>query len=129
MKGLTICRFGAGRARRTAKPPRSRARGMMRVSMASALTPSGDTGFQLMSSLSRSDGQALRRPADQPVFVIERGFRDAARIAAKPALRLEADPLPKRPAEQVDRQVAIDEHVFGEIQRRADAVAGIGGDG
>ena len=52
MNGPTICRCGEGKARRTSKPPRSRARGTMIVSMLSRLPQSGQVGsmagFQLM---------------------------------------------------------------------------------
>jgi len=41
MNGPTICRWAAGKARRTTKPPRSTARGTIRVSMASAPTALG----------------------------------------------------------------------------------------
>jgi hypothetical protein len=50
----TIWRFGAGSARRTSKPPMSRARGTIKVSMASTAMTSGQTGssegFQLISA-------------------------------------------------------------------------------
>ncbi len=51
MNGPTICRSGDGKARRTSKPPMSRARGMISVSMllASDMGHSGFcVGFQLM---------------------------------------------------------------------------------
>src|SRR5271166_3368777 len=54
MNGPTIWRFGAGSARRTSKPPMSRDRGTIKVSMASTATASGQTGssegFQLISA-------------------------------------------------------------------------------
>src|ERR1700744_5300013 len=55
MNGPTICRFGAGRARRTSKPPRSRARGTISVSIAWAPTsfgqPGSSDGIQLIGVL------------------------------------------------------------------------------
>ena len=52
MNGPTIWRFGAGSARRTSKPPMSRARGTITVSIASTASPVGQSGskagFQLI---------------------------------------------------------------------------------
>ena len=55
INGPTICRRGAGSARRTPKPPRSRARGMISVSMDSAATASGEMGLKLMRAPSPPD--------------------------------------------------------------------------
>src|SRR3954469_1752394 len=58
MNGPTICRRGEGRARRTSKPPRSRARGTITVSIASQASRSpglgSSTGCQLMGPLLRA---------------------------------------------------------------------------
>ena len=62
------------------------------------------------------------------MFVIQRRFRQTATVTAEQAPRLETDPFARGPAQQVDRQIAVDEHVFRKVERRADAVPGIGGD-
>src|SRR5919106_1649282 len=74
MKGPTICRRGEGSARRTSKPPRSRARGTMTISMARQACASPGFGSSDGSQLtgvpphSRFDveGSRARRPAVRP---------------------------------------------------------------
>src|SRR3984957_8897428 len=79
--------------------------------------------------LAQPDREALRRAADQSFFVIESGLGQSAAIAAEQAARLEANPFPLRSAEEVDGEIAIDEHIFCEVQRGADAVTRISSDG
>ena len=52
------------------------------------------------------------------------GEADALRPGARD--RVEADPLAGRLAHQVDRQLRVDEEPAAEVERRADAVAGVG---
>ena len=99
MNGPTICRFGAGSARRTSKPPRSRARGTISVSIASIAAASGQVGssvgFQLMTRLLswlqhvgplRVPAELRRRERAERQDLLARGprVRDAARDQRRP---------------------------------------------
>src|SRR4051812_5599196 len=87
MNGPTICRRGEGRARRTSKPPRSRARGTITVSIASQASRSpglgSSTGCQLMGPLLRAGARRAlllrveRRRAGRLAVRADRDLLDA----------------------------------------------------
>jgi hypothetical protein len=67
----------------------------------------------------------LGRAADEPLLIVERRLRKPAAVAAEQGARLQADPFAQRATDEVDRQIAVDEHIFVEVQGRTDAIAGI----
>src|SRR5215207_9820641 len=79
MKGPTICRRAEGRARRTSKPPRSRARGMITISIASQASRSpglgSGAGCQLMSG-SFANGSIRRVERGRPGRLARGAERD-----------------------------------------------------
>src|ERR1700722_11506315 len=83
----------------------------------------GSRGAQAEVTSARPDGQALGRAPDHSSLVIESGLGQSAAVAAEQTARLEAYPFALRPAEAVDGQIAIDEEIFAEVQRGANAVA------
>ena len=83
----------------------------------------GRRSAQAEVNSARPYSEALRRPPDQAPLIVEGGFGQSAAIAAEQASRLEADPFSFRSAEEIDGQIAVDEDIFGEIQRGADPVA------
>ena len=67
--------------------------------------------------------QTLRRPADQPLLVIQRGLCETAAVARKMGAGVQANPFPHGAAQQVDAEVGVDKEVGRQIQNGADAVA------
>src|ERR1700722_17939898 len=83
----------------------------------------GSRGAQAEVTSARPDGQALGRAPDHSSLVIESGLGQSAAVAAEQTARLEAYPFALRTAEEVDGQIAIDEEIFAEVQRGANAVS------
>ena len=109
---------------RSSQLPSSRSRpasGRIRAIATTGLSPAAHAYLSATSRVcaARPSGAAL---------VVEGRVGDADTRRVRDRRRVEADPLAARRASEVDRQVDVDEDEAAEVERRADAVAGVGGD-
>src|SRR3954453_11767164 len=77
--------------------------------------------------LSLGDQQRLRGPADRTLLVVQGGDGEPHAGALGNGHRLETDPLTLGRADEVDRQIDVDEDEAAVIECGADAVARVGG--
>src|SRR4051794_1086883 len=75
--------------------------------------------------LSLGDQQGLRSPADRALLVVKGSVGEPHTRALGDRDRLEADPLALGRADEVERQIDVDEDEAAVIERGADAVARI----